>query len=142
MKFKEFFESNGSLKQVSYHISNTDKEITNFIPSQHGIYGWGVYTTPNLEKIKKHFYDPKSKRHGGRIYKLEITINNPIDESGTMKDGANYWELINEVGPEQAKNYALSLGHNTVIRTSTDGTKIILPFEGRQIKILDSNFKV
>lgn len=138
MKFKLFFENTNN-KYITYHISNTQDEIKHFIPSEKGIYGWGVYTTPNFDKIKKHYFDINSKRHNGRVYKLEVTINNPINQTGLLKDGANYWDLIKEVGPEEAKNYALKLGHNGVIRKSSDGTEIILPFTGNQIKILDNN---
>ena len=131
--------TNNIITTKTYHISNTQNEILHFIPSIQGIYGWGVYTTPNLNKIKKHFYDIKSKRYNGRVYLLNVSIQNPIDEKGLLKDGSNYWELIKELGPEQAKNFALNLGHTGVIRKSTDGTEIILPFSGDQITILDSN---
>lgn len=143
ISFKEFFENNqNNFSKITYHISNTQNEIKHFIPSSHGIYGYGVYTTPNLNKIKKHYNDIKSKRYNGRVYKLNVNIQNPIDDNGILKDGSNYWELIKELGPEEAKNYAIKLGHTGVVRSSSDGTEIVLPFSGDQIQILDNNFNI
>lgn len=137
-----------SIVKKVWHISNTDKTIDSFIPSNKGIFGPGIYTTTNFEKIKKHYFDSKSKRHKGRVYELEVTLNNPIEgNDGIMKDGTPYHKLLQayaaeyggEEGSIQAMEYAKKMGHDGVIRSSTDGTEIILPFDNKSIKILNNN---
>jgi hypothetical protein len=137
-----------SIVKKVWHISNTDKTIDHFIASNKGIFGPGIYTTTNFEKIKKHYFDSKSKRHGGRVYELEVTLQNPIEgNDGILKDGSPYYKLIQayaseyggEEGSVMAMEHAKKLGHDGVIRKSTDGTEIVLPFDDISIKIINNN---
>lgn len=137
-----------AITKKAWHISNTNEPIIHFNPSNRGIFGPGIYTTTTFEKVKKHYFDQKSKRFNGRVYEFEVTLNNPIEGTdGIMKDGTPYYSLLQhyaseyggEEGSIKAMEHAKHLGHDGIIRKSTDGTEIILPFDNKSVKIINNN---